>query len=155
MSFEVLPLKRFGPHDVLEAGFARFGRNGTLAVRKEDLQLIGVTDTVVILIDVQTRRIALQKPTPEQASAARRIGYPGKAVGHIVVWAALKALGLKVKTFSPRTVELFVKGPLLIVPLAGEPKTSDRAAADATAPEPARRGVVTTRGAHLAHGGAS
>lgn len=127
MAFEVVKRGSFNTRPALAEGWARITKSGVLVIRRDDLRLVGIDQLAVVLLDVDSRRIALQAPNDDHAADARRVSYSCSKVGSVTISSALKSLGLKPAEFGPREIEIMTKGPRLIVALIDVP--SERGAA--------------------------
>ncbi len=116
MSFVVLPKQI---HSVIREGEARLGKDGVLALTAGDLKSVRIDGFAVLLIDVQTRRIALRAPRDSDRLDARKLTPNMARKGHspsifrIKIEPAIRAL--KIKVDIARTYRASVKDDLLII----------------------------------------
>lgn len=128
MAFKLYEKKQlaFNP---LEQGQVSIDRDGTARFLTEDLELVGIENSAIVLTDELTLRIAVRKPRPGEAGKAMSVAFvrKGKTVdksrAQIRLTGALHALRLDTDAVRGR-YDLTTKDDLVILNLA-DCKTDD------------------------------
>lgn len=125
MSWQLIERGEWCKGTPLEEGTVAILSDGRLVFRREDLQVIGVTDCAALLADTSTLRLGVRRPKEHEVARAVRVQTVTSGKGadtgrrSILATRAFKALGLTSKACAGR-VELTVKeDSLLIINLAG------------------------------------
>lgn len=122
MAFKVYQPKRI-EIDPLQSGQVSIDKGGNARFLREDLDLVGIGDSVVVLTDELTLRVALRKPRPSDAGRTMTVSSPkgphgtDKTRAYIRLSGALRELRLEPEAVKGR-YELTTKDDLLIVNLA-------------------------------------
>ncbi len=160
MAFEVVPRGQFRPRDGLGEGQVTLDKNGRLLARQEDLSLVQINGSAMVLIDCATLRIALrccaddgEQDLAVTVSETHKGGHRDNGRRSLQLGRAIRKLGLEPSACVGR-YQLKTKDNLLILELSGPSLTEDpgdqtstkgksRAAADrqaSTCPLPQRSG---------------
>ena len=122
MSFKMLEKRSFST-DPIPEGFMSIDKGGTARFHTDDLELAGIDDTAIVLVDESTLRIALRKPRDGEEARAYRVApvRSGSKVDparrQMLLRSALNELRIEPRNAAGR-YELRTKDDLLIVSLA-------------------------------------
>ena len=122
MAFKIYEPKQieFNP---LEEGIVAIDRTGTARFVTDDLTIVGIETSAIVLTDELTLRVAIRKPRPGEKGKAMTVAYArqGKLVdktrAHVRLTGALHALRLDTEATKGR-YPLTTKDDLLIINLA-------------------------------------
>lgn len=115
MSFHVIEPGTIELKEPLAEGQVAIDKGGTMAVRKQDLALVGIAGEAVVLFDPDTFRIAMRVRKKGETVKAFRVqeikrkGGKGSDRCRIYLARAIRAIGLKPEAVKGRH-ELTVKG---------------------------------------------
>jgi len=123
MSFTVLEKGAWAVREALEQGQVSISKTGQARFCREDLDLVGITDSLVILLDQELLRLAFRKPRSGEEQNAYRVtgAHSGKRVAKtratVQIGRALREIRLEPEAVAGR-YELTTKDDLLILNLA-------------------------------------
>jgi hypothetical protein len=124
MSFSVV--KRRTLSTPIPAGKATLTKAGQLGIHRTDLASVKIADTVVLLADRDTCRLAVRRPRDDEAADARAVAKAKGARRTVSINGALAELGLKAADMAAR-YELTKKDDLLILsPMAPAHKECEK-----------------------------
>lgn len=122
--FEVVEAGSFGPGEPLGEGECSLSRNGTMVLRTEDLELVGIGAYAIVLADCENLRLGLRavRDGEQQSSVAcsviRRKNSDDTGRRRIQITRALRRLGLTAEAVAGRYSLQVHRDELLFITLA-------------------------------------